>query len=476
MKNAWLVTGRVAAACLTVLFASIGPARAGTASPWQQADGSDSLASAGNSIAASADLEALWSGGAVTTPPRMPAVSRDSVPGAGSAVTLSAALTGLWIGDVAGGRSSGGVFNALGMFSADVDLARLAGADGTRVHGSLALIRGRSASAEYVGDALVVSNVEGLPGLRLYEAWIERDFAGEVLSLRGGALAADGEFCAVDCAAPFTNSAFGWSAGIGANIVNGGPVYFAPALGARVAVSPKAGWTLLAGAWDGDSFDSAEGDPLANEHGLHFRISPSQGSFWVAELQHAWNGGEGDTGRPGGWKLGAWRHTAEFADLRFDDDGIPTAVSGEEPAMHRGNQGAYGLVEHRLWPAAGAGPGLSAWVRAAVAPADRSELSRVIDGGLAWTGPWGRRPDDVLGVALVDAAVSPSAVHAALDALAAGGEPGPLPDGERVAEFAYQCRCTQRLAVTLGLQWVRHPGASATVPNAVVPEMRITFE
>jgi porin len=476
VKKPWHVTGRVAAACLTVMLASIGSAHSETALPRQQAEGRDSLAGAESGVTASADLEGLWIGGAETTSPRERGDSRDSLAGAGSAVTASATLTGLWIGGVSGGRCSGGVFNALGMFSADADLGRLVGAGGTRAHGSLALIRGCSASAKYVGDALVVSNVEGLPGLRLYEAWIERDFAGDVLSIRGGVVAADGEFCAVDCAAPFTNSAFGWSAGIAANVVNGGPVYFAPALGARVAVKPMGGWSLLAGAWDGDSFDSPEGDPLANEHGLHLHLSPSQGSFWIAELQHAWNDGEGDTGRPGGWKLGAWRHTAEFDDLRFDDAGLPTAVSGGEPARHRGNQGAYGLVEHRLWPAAGEGAGLSAWVRAAVAPSDRSELSRVIDGGLAWTGPWGRRPDDVLGIALVDAAVSPSVVHAALDVLAAGGEPGPLPDGERTAEFAYQCRASQRLAVTLGLQWVRHPGASATIPNALVPEMRITFE
>jgi len=474
VKKPSYMTGRIAAACLTVMLVSIAPAHAETTPPQQQAEGRDSLAGADGSITASADLDGIWIGGAEPTSPGK-AGGRDSLADVARAVSVSAEMTGLWIGDVAGGMRSGGVFDALGIFSADADLATLVGAGGMRAHGSLAWIRGSSASAKYVGDALVVSNLEGAPGLRLYEAWLERSFVRDRLSIRAGVVGADDEFCAAESAAPFTNSAFGWSAGISANVVNGGPVYFAPALGARVTVQPVNGWTLLAGGWDGDSFDSPEGDPLVNEHGLHFRLSPSQGTFWIAELQHAWNGGEDAAARPGGFKLGGWWHTAEFTDLRFDDAGLPAAVSGGAPASHRGNQGGYGLVDQRLWPAAG-GRGVSAWLRATIAPADRSELSRVIDGGLAWTGPWGRRPDDVLGIALVDAAVSPSAVHAALDVLAAGGDPGALPDGERVAEFAYQCRASQRFAVTLGLQWVRHPGASAAVPNALVPEMRFTFE
>ena len=476
MKKPWHMAGRIVAAFLTVMLASTAPAHADATPPQAEPEGPDSLASAEGDVAASPDLEGLWIGGAETTSPRERADGLDSLAGAASGITASVELTGLWIGGVAGGLGSGGVFNALGMLSTDVDLARVAGVVGTRAHGSLALIRGSSASAKYVGDALVVSNVEGLPGLRLYEAWLEKDLVADRLALRAGVVAADGEFCAADCAAPFTNSAFGWSAGIAANVVNGGPVYFAPALGGLVTVRPADGWTLLAGGWDGDSFDSREGDPLVNEHGLHFHLSPSQGTFWISELQHAWNGGEDASGRPGGWKVGAWRHTAQFDDLRFDAAGIPTATSGGEPATHHGNQGGYGLVEQRLWPASGGHSCVSAWLRAAIAPADRSQLSRVIDGGLAWTGPWRRRPDDVLGFALVDAAVSPSAVHAALDVLAGGGDPGSVPDGERVAEMAYQCRASQRLAVTLGLQWVRHPGTSATIPNALVPEMRFTFE
>lgn len=393
-------------------------------------------------------------------------------PAEAPALTSSASLTGLWIGNVAGGLGRGGMYNTLGVFSLDADVPRLVpGWRGAHAYASVDWIRGRSATWEYVGDVLTVSNLDGFDSIRLYEAWLEQRVAGRA-ALRAGVLAADGEFATTESGGWFGNGGFGWTAGIGANVVNGGPIYFAPALGVRAELAAAPGWWVRAGVWDGDSFDSPDGDPLVNEHGVHFDLSPGQGRFWIAELEHRWDAGDDSEDPPGVWKLGAWGHTADFADARFDAAGVPFATSGREPAVHHGIRGAYGLLEQRLWCESGdRAQGLTAWGRIAVAPEDRSAFSRVSDAGLAWTGPWPGRDQDVLGFGMIDANVSPAVVLAAIDA---DGPGGPLPDYERVFELAYRVRIGERWSVTPDVQWVRHPGASGAIPDAVVPSLRVT--
>lgn len=415
-------------------------------------------------------LAALWLVLVAAPPVR----AEGEAAGPASAFTPGTSLTGLWIGNVAGGLGRGGLYNTLGVFSLDADVPRLApGWKGAHAYASVYWIRGRSATWEYVGDALTVSNLDGFDSIRLYEAWLEQRFAGRV-SVRAGVLGADAEFAGSESGGLFLNSGFGWTAGISANVVNGGPIYFAPALGVRAEVAAAPGWTARAGVWDGDSFDSPDGDPLVNQHGTHFDLDPGQGRFWIAELEHAWAADDDAPGPPGSWKLGAWGHTTEFADGRYDAAGVPFAVSGREPAVHRGIRGAYGLLEQRLWCERGdRAQGLTAWGRVVVAPEDRSTFSLVSDAGFAWTGPWPGRDADVLGFGIVDADVSDALVLAAIDA---DGPDGPLPDYERVFEVAYRFQVNERWSVTPDLQWVRHPGASGAIPDAVVPSVRVTFE
>lgn len=387
-------------------------------------------------------------------------------------VETNASLTGLWIGDVAGGMHRGGVYNSLGVASVDADLGALTGGwHGAHAFANVDWIRGGSASASYIGDALVASNLDGFDSIRLYEAWLEQSFPSERGSLRVGVLGADDEFTGTESGALFTNSAFGWEAGIGANVVNGGPIYFAPALGARLAIEPAAGWQAQAAVYDGDSFDSPDGDPGVNPHGLHFALSRAQGAFLIGQLARNWNDGEDAHGLQGALKAGAWRHTADFPDNRRDALGGSFALTGLDPAVHHGNHGVYGSLEQRLW--ASPGPharAVTAWLRVAGAPADRSAYERVFDGGFNGEGLVPGRGDDVLGVAIAQANVSREAARAALEA----GQPAPR--HERVIEACWQVHVNAHLRVTPDLQWVQHPGTIGDVPDAWVAGLRVTLQ
>ncbi len=393
-------------------------------------------------------------------------------------ITSTASANGLWIGNVAGGLEKGGVYNTLGVLSAEADLEKFTGAwKGATAGVDLYWIRGKSASWYFVGDALTVSNLDGYDSIRLYQAWLQQDFAEGRVSLRAGSLAADEEFTGTESGGLFLNGAFGWTAGVGANIVNGGPIYYSPAPGARVAIQPAEGWTVRAALYDGDSFDSPAGDPRVNQHGLHFSMSSSQGRFEIGEVAREWKGEGGAAPMPGTLKLGVWRHTADFADNWADANGQSFTLSGLEPAVHRGNRGWYGSLEHRVWAEKGAeGQGLTAWMRVAGAPANRSAIEWCTDAGFNWAGLLPGRDDDVFGIGVATAYVSRDAQRAQLDAWERDGETGVLPDFERVVEAGYQYRLGEHWAVTPGLQWVQHPGMTSEVANAWVPLLRVSFE
>ncbi|MBI5170881.1 MAG: carbohydrate porin [Candidatus Eisenbacteria bacterium] len=393
-------------------------------------------------------------------------------------ITSTASATGLWLGNVAGGLQKGGVYNTLGVFTVEADLEKFTGAwKGATAGADLYWIRGKSASWYFVGDALTVSNLDGYDSIRLYQVWLQQDFWEGRVSLRAGSLAADEKFTGTESGGLFSNGAFGWTAGVGANIVNGGPIYYSPAPGARLAVKPATGWALQAGLYDGDSFDSPAGDPRVNSHGLHFSMSSSQGTFAIGELSREWRGEDGAAPMPGTLKLGLWRHSADFSDNWADANGESFTLSGLDPATHRGNRGWYGSLEQRVWAEKrSAGQGLTAWMRVAGAPSNRSAVEWCTDAGFNWAGLVPGRDGDVFGVGVATAYVSRDAQRAQLDAWARDGESGVLPDYERVVEAAYQYRIAERWSVTPGLQWVQHPGMTSEVANAWVPLVRVSFE
>ncbi|MFN8588872.1 MAG: carbohydrate porin [Burkholderiaceae bacterium] len=392
-------------------------------------------------------------------------------------LTSSVSASGLWIGDVAGGLKQGGVYNTLGTATFEADLEKLTGGwHGASAGVDLYWIRGKSASWYFVGDALTVSNLDGFDSIRLYQVWLQQEWAEGRVSLRAGSLAADEEFAGTESGGMFSNGAFGWIAGIGANIVNGGPIYYAPAPGARLAVKPAESWTVQAAIYDGDSFDSPGGDPEVNSHGLHFAMNSAQGSFAIAELSHDWQA-DPNAPLPGSARFGLWRHSADFEDQWADANGASFALSGEAPAVHRGNRGWYGALEQRVWTERGSeSQGLTGWLRVAGAPAERSAVEWSTDAGVRWAGLIPGRDDDAFGVGVATAYVSRAAQRSQLDAWSRDGESGVLPDFERVVEATYQWQLGERWIVAPGVQWVQHPGLSAETPNAWVPSLRVSFE
>ena len=377
---------------------------------------------------------------------------------AGVSVTLEAAA------GVRGGAQRGQSLQALTLAHASWQNQPAESAAQIRGFVSVLNHEGRGPTGRYLGDFLAASNIEAFDSTRLYSWWFEVEQAG--WSLRAGALLADEEFSGTDGGGQLVNSAFGWPAFVSANTVNTGPAFFVAAPGVRLdrTLSPALIWR--GGIYDGDTFDSAAGDASVNRHGLHYRLGGAQGWFLITELAYAPEAG------PTRLKLGAWHHTATFADQHVDATGRPFVVSGAEARAHSGNTGAYAAVEHTLAGIAEKPGHIDAFLRIGAAQEDRNTLTWALDGGITWRGILPARPDDVAAIGLAHAAFSSRAAATArlLDPTA------PALDHEQAIELSYTVSLNDRISLKPDIQYIRHPGGSRALRDAVLVMLRVNAE
>jgi porin len=330
---------------------------------------------------------------------------------------------------------------------------------------SLMAIEGRGPTEKYLGDFHAASNAEGYQSVRLYSWWLEREFGP--WSLRAGALLADEEFAGTESGGYLINSSFGWPAFVSANVKNTGPAFFVPALGVRLRHTFSTSLSAQLGIYDGDSFDDPSGDGRRTRHGTHYRLNSEQGAFVFGECSLLQSP---STEIHWSIKLGGWLHTAAFADTYADANGDSYVLSGEDPLLHDQNAGAY-IVLERGEPAPDGLPGK--WlshVRAGFAPADRNTLCMSCDVGLAWTGVCAPRPDDTLALGFTHSRFSADLADSARDADASS----PAPDFEQVLELSYSAQINERLTVQPDLQYIRHPGGSSALKDALVVMLRVS--
>ena len=353
--------------------------------------------------------------------------------------------TGEVMSNVSGGDRTGSGYNGLASFGIDADLNQALDWQGLTLRLSGMELHGSGISSR-VGDVLGASNIEGHGSVRLYESWVEKSFAGESFSLRVGLLLADEEFSTVDTAGLFLNSTFGWPEFISMNTVNTGPAFYIPALGLRLRWEPGESWYGQIGVFDGDPFDSPEGDDTVNRHGLHWEPGNGQGTFGMVEVGYGHNQSEGADGLPGMYKLGGWWHSGEFEDFR---DG----------ASHDGIQGVYASGEQMVYREY-SDQGLSLFVRAGFAPKDRSTIDYSFQVGLNYVGLIPGRDIDTTALGLSQAHIT--------DDLSAR-------TSESVIEASYEFVMSDDFIIQPSVQWVGDPGATGALDDAVVLGLRVNL-
>jgi len=340
-----------------------------------------------------------------------------------------------------GGIKTGSIYNGVGYGALDIDGEAAFGWMGANLRFSTLWTHGVS-PGQYIGNELVVSNIDAYDGLRLHEVFYEQGFGN--LNLRLGNLLADDEFVGSVYRDALINDAFGQTASWSANAVNGGPAYNAPGLGLRLRYDFSETIYIQAGVYDGDVFDDVEGDPSVNQHGTHFEFGNGQG--WTSLYQVGYNGfaiSDG-TDLPGWYRLGAWYHSTEFD--KHDGGRVD------------GNGGVFVSADKMLFRA-GKDQHLGVFGRWGVARRDRSRFHWSTEVGLNYTGLIPGRDEDVTSLGFIYGKHS--------------SEITDVKSHESVLELTHIYQLSPAFYVQPDIQWVNRPSGDNTIGDAWAIGLRL---
>lgn len=321
---------------------------------------------------------------------------------------------------------------------------------------------------DYVGGINTIAAIEAVPTVRLSELWLEQKFSDGKASLRIGQLAADVEFFFSGLSTMFLQS--DWATIAASNQPSGGPAYPLSTPGVRLKHDPTPAASLLLAIYNGDPAGPGPEDPqLRNRHGLNFRIQDPP--LVLGEVQLRRNTDAKNAGLASTLKFGVWGHFGWFDDQRRADDGTLRAdpAGSGRAARHKGNSGAYAVVEQQLYRPAGAPAdgGISVYSRVSASPSDRNLIDLYVDGGIVFAGLVPGRPDDKFGAGLIFARFS-DAVRAFDRDTVAFGTPTPIRDFEANLELIYQLQLRPGWIVQPNAQFVWHPSGDSRLDATVV--------
>lgn len=384
------------------------------------------------------------------------------------------------LGNPTGGTRQGAVFEGLLTVSAGLDTGKAGLWPGGTFNASAYQIHGRGLSLNNLGNnGNTVSSLEAVRGTLLFELWYEQALLDKRLSIRAGQLAADQEFMVSTYAALFLNHTFGWSTLPSADLPSGGPAYPLATPGVRVRVTPREDLALLAGVFNGDPAGPGRGLPQERDpSGTAFRTG--DGVFAIAEAQYSLNGGEGATGLPGTYKLGAYYDSQPFADQRRNSAGAsladPANQAGSALATgrtRRNDHGLYGTADQLVWRKEGTKDGgVGVFVRLMGAPGDRNLVNFYADAGVTWKGVVPGRDSDTAGIGVGVARTSDTAAQLDKDVRTLTGNPAyPIRRHETVLELTYQAQIAPWWQVQPTFQYLFN--LNGGVPNPRDPGKRL---
>lgn len=333
-----------------------------------------------------------------------------------------------------------------------LDLGRLLGWEGTRVFLRGLGMYGRD-PAEGTGSLEAPSNLaNAVQTFRLFEAWIERPLFDDALTVRAGLYAADAEFDVKETAGGFVIGGFGTGIDLSQSGQNGPCVYPTSCLGVRVKYEPAPHYYLQAAMLDG-----VAGDP-DDPHGTHVTIDlDDEGVFTIGEVGYQRGADEGRFLRAA---LGVWYYTAPFDDLLEVDD-------GGDPRQRHAKPGVYALLEGELYREPGESTqGLSGLVRVGVADQDVYQVRSYASAGLADTGLFPGRDEDVTAFGLS------VPINGSTFKTAARQAGTPVDDAEVALELTHYMQILSWLSLQFDAQYFINPGTDPAVDDALVLGLR----
>jgi len=355
--------------------------------------------------------------------------------------TFSAAYTADVVGVAAGDRNM--EWRALDNLDLvlDVDLERLAGWRGARVHGAVLVNNGGEPNA-LAGTLQGIDNIEvGDDAVRLFELWIEQDLADGRASLRAGLYDLNSEFYVTDSAGLLISPPFGIGSELASTGPNGPSIFPSTALAARLRVGREDGGYAQVAAFNANAGTLGDPDGIDTEF--------DDGALFIGET--GWNG-------PTRLAVGTWRYDTSQDDIRaLAPDGSPARSTA---------QGVYALAETDLFktPSGGVARG---FLRIGWSDGDTTDFSGGWQTGFLLNQVFASRPDSQFSVGFHEGRLSDKTQANLRDG---GDRPA---SAEQGFEITYSDRIGP-LTVQPDLQLIRNAGGLRSADTVVVVGLRVS--
>lgn len=344
------------------------------------------------------------------------------------------------LANTSGGASRGSVWLMNSEAAVSLDLDKLAGWDAASAFIQYHVQHGNKSINNYVGSFAGVDNIEtGNSTGQFYQAWLQKNFADDSLSVLAGLYAIDSEFYVTDTSGLFLQPPYGMSAEMAQTGQNGPPVFPMGALGVRVKYT-SSGFYLQGALTDGVP------GSLNNPHGTQIRLDKGDGTLSVFELGYAPEVEDGEFNKTA---IGLWRYSARANDL--------TDIDALGNPLRRTDQGFYLLAERTLLA-----EGLSGFVRFGTVSKDVYQAAWSGSLGLHYQGLFDGRDDDTAGIAVT--ASHASGKYRQLNA--------PEPS-ETVVEITYRAQLRPWFSVQPMVQRILNPNMNPALRDAWVAGVRL---
>ena len=299
---------------------------------------------------------------------------------------------------------------------------------------------GNGITEDYVGDFLVLSNIDADDFTQVSEFWYRHEFFNGRLWTKLGKQESNEDFAGTEFGGEFLNSSPGFSPTI------------------PLVTYPDQDWGMVWGAEPADWFSANVGVYQGRPNGgrsVKSTIDNLYGPMVMVEPAVHYHAAD----RAGHFRVGAWWNGDRFDELDRSDPN-----PGTKDEAH----GWYVTWDQEIWNEEPPGDradcecaeGIGLFGQYGWAPPDRSEALHYFGGGVAWTGALPGRDADVVGVGLFQVEFSREA----------GFERG----AERSIEFFYKLAVCDCFNIKPDLQFITNPGRTA-LDDALVAGVRAEF-
>lgn len=331
-----------------------------------------------------------------------------------------------------------------------MNLETLLGWDATTAYIQYHSQLGSKFNRDYIDSYVIVDNIEANNTAQFFQAWMQKGFFDDGLSVLFGLYAIDSEFYVNDTSGVFTQTPYGMANDLGQSGMNAPPIFPTGALGLRLKYTAPANDLYVQYALT----DGVPGDPN-NWRGTHIQLNKGDGTLSILEMGLTPQPDQTATSEEVEYfnktAIGFWRYTARFSSL---DPLSP---------LRYASQGAYFLAERTLMneqdhPA----QGLAGFVRYGIATREIHQSDWTGSIGLRYHGLINGRDDDVsaLGITVSHASPTFQRLNNSLGS-------------ETSIEATHRIQARPWLAVQPTLQYVDHPNMNPVRNSVWIAGVRV---